>query len=159
MADLLNHLFATKLSPRGKPYTMSEVSAGTEGKLSVSYINAFRRGRVAIPGADKVQALADFFEVSPSYFTGSRAPSTTEGQQVDEVARQVMSNAMLRQISVGASELDDEQQAAILKLIEHARTLGKQARAKRAQREDGQPKDGESDAQVAPPVEPNREDG
>ena len=43
-AELLRHLFATRLSPRGRPYSLREVSEGTGGKLSIAYLSLLRRG-------------------------------------------------------------------------------------------------------------------
>jgi len=45
-ADLLNHLFATRVSPRGKPYTLKEVCDGTEGYFSIAYLSLLRRGGI-----------------------------------------------------------------------------------------------------------------
>src|SRR5712692_5729807 len=43
-AVLLNHLFATRLAPRGRPYTLTEVSKATG--LSVPYLSLLRKGTI-----------------------------------------------------------------------------------------------------------------
>ena len=47
-AALLNHLFATRLTPTGRPYTLTEVSKATG--LSVPYLSILRKGSIdAVP--------------------------------------------------------------------------------------------------------------
>jgi hypothetical protein len=71
-AALLNELFATRLTPRGRPYTLTEVSRAT--KLSVSYLSTLRSGGIDAVPFDRVDALARFFQVPLEYFSqGSRS--------------------------------------------------------------------------------------
>ena len=59
-ADLLNHLFATRLSPRCKPFPLKEVSEGTGGYFSVAYLSLLRRGGIERPSLERMRRLADF---------------------------------------------------------------------------------------------------
>jgi len=137
LAALLAHLFETRLSPSGRPYSLTEVSAGTSGKLTVSYLSALRKGKVAAPSADKVQALANFFGVRATYFTGqdSLAESAVSGDDDDEL-RQAMAQPLVRLVARRAGSLGHAEQALILRLIDdaHALATGMSARIARANR-------------------------
>src|SRR5262245_31939866 len=55
-ATLLNQLFATRLSPEGRPYTLTEVSQATG--ISVPYLSYVRKGTIgALPGRQYRMAL------------------------------------------------------------------------------------------------------
>ena len=66
-AALLNHLFATRLTPEGRPYTLTEVSKGTG--LSVPYLSILRKGTIGAVPFQRVAVLARFFQVSLDYFS------------------------------------------------------------------------------------------
>jgi len=70
VADLLNYLFASRLSARGKPYTLKEVSDATGGLFSIAYLSLLRRGGIVRPSPERLRALAAFFNVESSYFLG-----------------------------------------------------------------------------------------
>ena len=57
-AVLLNHLFATRLTPEGRPYTLTEVSKGTG--LSVPYLSILRKSTIGPPrgGTGRAGGLA-----------------------------------------------------------------------------------------------------
>src|SRR5687767_13772945 len=65
-AVLLNHLWATRLAPSGRPYTMTEVSKGTG--LSLPYLSFLRKGTINAVPFQRVAVLADFFQVPLDYF-------------------------------------------------------------------------------------------
>ena len=67
-ADRLNFLFATRLSPSGKPWTLQAISEATGGKIPVPYLSMVRKGKIATPAWDRVQILADIFGVTPRLF-------------------------------------------------------------------------------------------
>ena len=72
-AALLNALFATRLAPSGRPYTLTEVSRAT--KLSVSYLSLLRSGGIDAVPFDRVDALARFFQVPLDYFSQQVSPA------------------------------------------------------------------------------------
>ncbi len=134
LATLLDHLFETRLSPRGRPYSLTEVSAGTGGKLTVSYLSALRKGKVAAPSADRVQALANFFGVRATYFTGqdSLAESVVPHDDDDEL-RHALTQPLVRLMATRAGRLGPAEQALILRLMDdaHALATGRSARLPR----------------------------
>ena len=119
-AELLNHLFATHLSPEGRRFTLRDVCEGTGGKLSIAYLSLLRRGgSVGFPSADKVKALADFFGVSIDYFVGSA--TNEDGQPgLTESLQQALSNPEVRDIALRASSLDPAERQFFIQMLEQA---------------------------------------
>lgn len=66
--ELLNYLFATKVKPGGKRYTLRDVADATG--ISIAFLSEARRGNKENPPKEFIEALADFFEVPPAYFFG-----------------------------------------------------------------------------------------
>ena len=79
-AALLNHLFATRLTPEGRPYTLTEVSKGTG--LSVPYLSILRKGTIGAVPFQRVAVLARFFQVSLDYFSQEGSPTESLDEQV-----------------------------------------------------------------------------
>src|SRR2546428_360262 len=79
-ATLLNHLFATRLTPEGRPYTLTEVSKATG--LSVPYLSYLRKGTINSVPFQRVAALARFFGVSLDYFSQEAPPTERLDEQV-----------------------------------------------------------------------------
>jgi transcriptional regulator with XRE-family HTH domain len=122
-ADLLNHLFATRLSPKGRPYSLREVSEGTGGKLSIAYISLLRRGgTVGMPSADKVRALADFFGVDMQYFLGAHSAAREQGM-IDAELEQALANPQVRDIALRASHMGAEQRRLLMQIMDHTEQL------------------------------------
>jgi len=72
LADKLDHLFRT-VHPRGRgEYSYAEVAKAIEDRggptVSATYIWQLRKGRRDNPTKRHLEALADFFGVSPVYF-------------------------------------------------------------------------------------------
>jgi len=122
-ATLLNHLFDTHRKPSGRPYTLAEVSKGTNGKLSTGYISLLRRGGIVMPPADRVQVLADFFGVDVGYFTGRQPTSQGRGGEIDEALRRALADPLVRRIALRTSEYGPAEQAFVLSVIESANAL------------------------------------
>ena len=122
-SELLNHLFATHVSPRGRPYSLRDVHDGTGGKLSIAYLSLLRRGRnVGLPSADKVQALAEFFGVDISYFL----PVTSGAQErrsLDPDLEEALANPQVRDIALRASALGETERQFFMKMLEQAYQL------------------------------------
>jgi transcriptional regulator with XRE-family HTH domain len=130
LAALVDHLFATRRHPSGREYRLSEVSAATGERLTVAWLSLLRKGGIARPGADKIQLLADFFGVDASYFTGKQ-PRPKGDAEPDEELRRAMAQPLVREMALRASQLDEEDQERLLKLVEHALALGARARRRR----------------------------
>jgi len=113
-AALLNHLFDTHLTPRGRPYTLTEVSEATG--LSVPYLSMLRKGTINNVPFDRVAKIAKFFKVPLDYFSLSEPPNERDMAPVgvaDAEAR-----ALLRAGDVGPME-----RAVILQMIEQAKDI------------------------------------
>src|SRR5215471_20003487 len=80
-ATLLNHLFATRLTPEGRPYTLTEVAKATG--LSVPYLSILRKGTISAVPVQRAAALARFFHVPLDYFSQEGPPVDT----MDDLAR------------------------------------------------------------------------
>jgi transcriptional regulator with XRE-family HTH domain len=72
LAEKVDRLFRTHLSPRGREYTYREVTAAICQQDSITFSPAYlwqlRTGVKENPTMRHLQALARFFDVSPSYF-------------------------------------------------------------------------------------------
>ena len=124
LADKLNRLFRTCLSPRGREYSNEEVSRGIgqqEGpQISAAYIWELRTGRADNPRKQHLEALATFFGVSPAYFFDGDAAALLHAQ-LDLVA--AMKDANVRGIASRAAGLSPQSLRAIAQIIEQARHI------------------------------------
>ena len=72
LAERIDCLFRTHRSPRGREYTYREVAAAVSGQNGITFSPAYlwqlRTGAKDNPTMRHLEALARFFEVSPSYF-------------------------------------------------------------------------------------------
>ncbi len=68
LAEKLSLLFETRLSPDLDPFTLVEVSEGTGGSISPTYLMNLRDGKFSNPSMSKVKALSKFFSVPITYF-------------------------------------------------------------------------------------------
>lgn len=113
-AVLLNHLFATRLTPSGRPYTLTEVSKATG--MSVPYLSILRKGTIGSVPFQRVAALARFFGVSLDYFSQEGPPTESLDEQVREALAQPLGRALL----LRAGKIGTAQRALVLQMIEHA---------------------------------------
>jgi transcriptional regulator with XRE-family HTH domain len=113
-ATLLNHLFATRLTPEGRPYTLTEVSKGTG--LSVPYLSILRKGTIDAVPFQRVATLARFFQVSLDYFSQEGSPTDS----LDEQVRAALAQPLGRDLLLRAGKLGTAQRALVLQMIEHA---------------------------------------
>jgi transcriptional regulator with XRE-family HTH domain len=129
-ADLLNHLFATHLSSRGKPYTLKEVSEGTDGFFSIAYLSLLRRGGIERPGIERVRRLAEFFGVEISYFLGED-PTADMRQAAREAALdQAFADPQVREFALQAASYTLEERTLVLTLLDQVRQLLQQGQAR-----------------------------
>lgn len=124
-ADRLNWLFATRLTPDGRPYTLREVSDRT--RISIGYLGNMRRGAVTMPTADKVQALADFFGVPITFFTREDVPILSP-DALDEPLLEALAKPHVREFALRAGELGDVERAVVLQMLKNAQELARQVR-------------------------------
>jgi transcriptional regulator with XRE-family HTH domain len=113
-AALLNHLFATRLAPEGRPYTLTEVSKATG--LSVPYLSILRKGTIGAVPFQRVATLAHFFQVPLDYFSQEGSPS----ERVDEQVREALAQPLGRELLLRAGKIGVAQRALVLQMIEHA---------------------------------------
>jgi transcriptional regulator with XRE-family HTH domain len=127
-ADRLNELFRTRLSSRGRPYTLREVSEGTNGLISIGYLSFLRKGNVAMPSGDRIQALADFFGVDVAYLAGTQSvPEQTE--RIDDDLRAALAKPGVRTLALRAGQLDDEDRELLLQWAERVHRLAQREKS------------------------------
>ena len=116
-AVLLNHLFATRLTPTGRPYTLTEVSKATG--LSVPYLSILRKGTIGAVPFQRVAVLAHFFQVSLDYFSQEGPPSAT----VDEQVQAALAQPLARDLLLRSGKIGVAQRALVLQMMEHAERM------------------------------------
>ena len=123
-ADRLNYLFATRLSPSGKPWTLQAVSVATGGKIPVPYLSMLRKGKIAAPAWDRVQMLADIFGVAPTYFSDGRTLSEDfEPSSVDLALQRALTRPSIRPIVLRAGAYGERQLALLLELMDQVEKI------------------------------------
>jgi transcriptional regulator with XRE-family HTH domain len=111
---VLNHLFKTRLSPEGRPYTLTEVARGTG--LSVPYLSILRKGTIGSVQFERIEALARFFHVSLDYFSQEEPPVDT----IDDLIRDALAKPLVREVALRAGKIGTAQRALVLQMLEHA---------------------------------------
>jgi len=113
-AVLLNHLFATRLAPGGRPYTLTEVSKATG--LSVPYLSLLRKGTIGAVSLQRAEALARFFQVSLDYFRAEDVPL----ERSDPPIQEALGKPLVREVALRAGKVGLAQRALVLQMLEHA---------------------------------------
>lgn len=113
-AALLNHLFETRLSPTGRPYTLTEVAKATG--LSVPYLSILRKGTISAVSLPRAAALAQFFHVPLDYFNQEGPPVDT----MDDLVREALAKPLVRDVALRAGKVGVVQRALVLQMLEHA---------------------------------------
>src|SRR5947209_5927250 len=124
LADKLDRLFTT-IHPRGRSeYSFEEVAEGIRQRggpsISHTYLWQLRKGQRTNPSINVVEALAEFFGVSPSYFLDDEATARIDAQ-LDLL--EAMRDADVRRLALRASDLSPESLRAIIDMVEHVREL------------------------------------
>jgi transcriptional regulator with XRE-family HTH domain len=114
IAVVLNHLFETRLSPEGRPYTLTEVAKGTG--LSVPYLSILRKGTIGSVQFERIEALARFFHVPLDYFSQDAPPVDT----IDDLIRDALAKPLVREVALRAGKIGMAQRALVLQMLEHA---------------------------------------
>jgi len=132
-AERLNSLFVTRPDPAtGQPYSLRDVSDGTNGLVSRAYLSTLRRGGVAMPGLQIIEALARFFGVPTGYFLGHdtgdvpRAGTSSDAASAtDEEAavRQALADPMVREIALKVKDFGPEEWKLMIGMVESQMAL------------------------------------
>ncbi len=123
-AELLNHLFDTRRTSRGRPYTLTEVSEGTG--LSVPYLSNIRKGTITSASFERVEKIAKFFGVPLDYFSSQELPPVEAPSLPTPTADRPI---LLRSGPLGSAE-----NAVILQALERAEAELREIRAHLAAR-------------------------
>lgn len=129
-ADLLNYLFASRLSPRGKPYTLKEVSDATGGFFSIAYLSLLRRGGIERPSPERTRALAEFFSVDVSYFMGEDPTFEDRHPEIDEALRHALADPQVREFALRINDFSTAERTIVLNMLNQARQLIQSMRAR-----------------------------
>ena len=122
VSEKIDQLFLSIRRPDGREYTYDEVEAGTEGRVSRSYIWKLRHGRNRNPSLDVIEALAEFFGVPPGYFFGV-SPDGSEDLALSAVMRDAQTRALVeRTRGLSPAAFD-----AVVAMIEHLRAVDTRA--------------------------------
>jgi len=131
--ERLNSLFATRPDPAtGQPYSLRDVSEGTNGLVSRAYLSTLRRGGVAMPGLQIIEALARFFGVPTGYFLGhdtsdvpgAGSPSNdTSATDEDAAVRLALADPMVREIALKVKDFGPEEWKLMIGMVESQMTL------------------------------------
>ena len=112
-ATLLNQLFATRLSPEGRPYTLTEVSQATG--ISVPYLSYVRKGTIGAVPVHRAAPLARFFGVPLDYFSQDEPPV----EMLDDDVREALAQPLVRELVLRVGHLSMTQRALVLEILEH----------------------------------------
>ena len=123
LAQKLDRLFATVKPGKGE-YTHEEVAAALREAggptISATYVWQLRKGIRDNPTKHHLEALANFFGVSPSYFFDEQA-----AKQIDEELQLLMAlrDASVKSIALRAVGLSDVSLEAVRSILDQARTI------------------------------------
>jgi transcriptional regulator with XRE-family HTH domain len=127
LADRMDRLFRTHRSPRGREYSYREVAAaictgagGERETISAAYIWGLRTGAKDNPTMRHLQALARFFQVSPSYFFDEEL---TEFPETEVRLLAASKGETLRRLALTMLGLSDDSLTAVLNLACRIRQL------------------------------------
>lgn len=124
LAERIDCLFRTQRSPRGREYTYREVAAAVSGqngvKFSPAYLWQLRTGARGNPTIRHIEALARFFNVSPSYFF---ADELTDLPDPDVRLLATTKHELPRSAASNLAGLSDESLGAVLGLARRLREL------------------------------------
>src|SRR5262249_9713224 len=110
---LLNQLFATRLSPEGRPYTLTEVSQAMG--MSVPYLSYVRKGTIGAVPVHRAAPLARFFRVPLDYFSHDE-PSV---EMLDDDVWEALAQPLVRELMLRVGHLSLAQRALVLEILKH----------------------------------------
>ena len=124
LAEKLDRLFKTA-HPRGRgEYSYEEVAEGIRRRggvtISASYLWELRTGQKDNPRKKHLEAIADYFGVSPTYFFDDAIAARIDAQLELFAA---MRASDVRRLALRAADLSPETLRSIAQLVERARQL------------------------------------
>ena len=124
MAEKIDRLFRT-IHPRDREeYSFEEVASAIRDRggptVSATYLWQLRKGLRDNPTKKHLEALADFFGVSPAYFFDDEAAARIEAE-LDVLA--ALRDASVRQIALRAFGLSPQSLDTIAEMVERVRQL------------------------------------
>ena len=115
LSDLINHLFDTIIDEKsGKPYSNSDVSSMTQGRLGKEEIARMRCGDLHNPTRGQLLALSDAFDIDPSYWFGRGRRMPVLDSQLAEVLQNDKTYALLHK----SLTLDNADKDIVMTLME-----------------------------------------
>jgi transcriptional regulator with XRE-family HTH domain len=127
LAGRLDRLFRVVRPSADREYTYEEVAAALRDRggptISATYLWQLRKGVRDNPTKRHLEALADFFGVSPSYFFNCDEPAVPGGGSPPVEVLTALHDAAVREILVGSVGLSAATLAAIAGIVERAREI------------------------------------
>lgn len=124
LAEKLDHLFRTVHPPGRGEYSFQEVAEAIRERggptISATYLWQLRRGVRDNPTKKHLEALADFFGVSPAYFFDDGSAARIE-TQLDMLA--ALRDANVREIALRAVGLSADSLSVVAEMIERVSQL------------------------------------
>jgi transcriptional regulator with XRE-family HTH domain len=124
LAEKVDRLFRTIHAKDRGEYSFEEVAEGIRARggptISATYVWQLRKGLRDNPTKKHLEALADFFGVSPSYFFDEDAAKRIDAE-LDILT--ALRDAPVRQIALRAVGLSPESLATIADMVERVRQL------------------------------------
>ena len=124
LAEKLAHLFHTVHPHNRGEYSLEEVAEGIRQRggptISVNYLWLLRKGLRSNPTKKHLEALSDWFGVSPAYFFDDRVAAQVDAQ-LELLA--ALRDAQVRHLALRASVLSPETLGAITEMVERARQI------------------------------------
>lgn len=117
---LFDHLLATRRSPLGQPYSITDVSKATG--LSVPYLSHIHHGKIAAVPFQKVELLARFFGVPLAYFSQDE-PSQPLEDATEDAIRRILAEPYGRDLVLRIGDLSSRERALILQMVECAQEM------------------------------------
>jgi hypothetical protein len=127
LAGRLDRLFRVVRPSADREYTYEEVAAALRDRggptISATYLWQLRKGVRDNPTKRHLEALADFFGVSPSYFFDCDQPAVPGVAEPPVELLTALHNSAVREILVGSVGLSAATLAAIAGIVERAREI------------------------------------
>ncbi len=124
LAEKLDHLFRTVHPPGRGEHSFQEVAEAIRARggptISATYLWQLRKGVRDNPTKKHLEALADFFGVSPAYFFDDDSAARIDAQ-LDMLA--ALRDANVRQIALRAVGLSPDSLSVVAEMIERVSQL------------------------------------